>query len=134
MDNNDLIIVLGGGFIVLIAAFFYVNRMQYEAMYDKFVNSAMSAEANAPASVKENIIEVTNNGLSDSEVTIAKDSAVRFINQTDMPITIEASDHSFSTKMLQQGESDVVTFAMSGTVTYIVKEQPSLKGIIKVLE
>lgn len=134
MDNNDLIIVLGGGFIVLVASLLYFNRMQYEAMYNRYIKSAMSAEAtDSPAKVSEYIVEMTDNGLSDPQITIPKDSAIRFVNRTDMPYTFQASDQSFETKTLQQGESDVVMFQTAGTVSYSLKEQPSTRGTVKVL-
>jgi plastocyanin len=61
---------------------------------------------------------------------VAAGDSVTFTNEDAAPHTATANDGSFDTGRLGRGESATVTISSPGTVAYICKIHPAMKGTV----
>ncbi len=79
-------------------------------------------------------VEVGHNHVAPAEVTIQAGDAVTFRNRDAMPggHTIVATDGSFESPPLAQGESWTHRFAEPGTWRFRIKQHPEATGTVVV--
>jgi plastocyanin/sugar lactone lactonase YvrE len=77
-------------------------------------------------------IKIYDFGFDQPQITIQTGQSVTFINTGRIGHTATASEGSFDTGLLQQGQSATVTFNNPGKFAYYCQPHPFMKGVIQV--
>ena len=77
-------------------------------------------------------IKIYDFGFDQPQVTIQTGQSVTFINTGRIGHTATASEGSFDTGLLQQGQSSTITFNNPGKFAYYCQPHPFMKGVIQV--
>jgi plastocyanin len=77
-------------------------------------------------------VKIYDFGFDSPQVTIQTGQSVTFINTGKIGHTATASEGSFDTGLLQQGQSSTITFNNPGKFAYYCQPHPFMKGVIQV--
>ena len=69
-----------------------------------------------------------------AQISVAPGTTVQWVNEGAAPHTVTADDGSFDSETLNPGDSFMVTFSGSGTLTYHCEIHPSMTGSVTVSE
>jgi plastocyanin len=67
-----------------------------------------------------------------AQITVKPGTMVRWINEGSHPHTVTSDDGQFDSEALMPGDSFMVRFSGSGTLTYHCKIHPSMMGSVTV--
>ena len=67
-----------------------------------------------------------------ARITVAPGTTVMWVNEGNHPHTVTADDGSFDSEVLNPGDSFMVRFRRSGTVSYHCEIHPFMKGSVTV--
>lgn len=81
----------------------------------------------------DNLVEITDFAFSPAELTITVGDSVTWTNLDAVEHTATATDGSWDTGLLGQGESGSITFTAPGTYDYLCTPHPSMTGRIVVV-
>ena len=76
----------------------------------------------------EHKVEIQGMAFSPAKLTVAVGDTIIFTNQDGAPHTGTATNTSFDTGILNQGESGTITLTKAGTLDYFCAVHPSMKG------
>jgi plastocyanin len=85
----------------------------------------------APAWAEE-MVTIDNFTFAPAEVTVARGTEVRWVNQDDIPHVVAAADGAFTSPPLDTGDGFARTFAEPGRYEYFCAIHPHMKGTIVV--
>ena len=131
MDDHSFLIIVGGGFIVLIIiGLFLLSRhhLQKYAAY-QMVMSHQKMEMQ-----KEQTVTIKDFAFTPQSITVKVGATVTWQNNDTVSHNVVADDKTFDTEMLTPGEKGSYTFAKAGTYTYKCGIHPSMTGTVVVEE
>jgi plastocyanin len=96
--------------------------------------SAAATPAPPPAATQSQVLEVAidNFSFTPPTVTVSAGTTVTWVNHDDVPHTVTANDHGFSSKALDTDERYSRLFAAPGTYTYYCAVHPHMTGQVVV--
>jgi amicyanin len=94
--------------------------------------AASAAPAAAAAAVESAEVTISRMQFSQPTVTIKKGGTVTWQNAESMPHTVTASDGSFGSRQLQNGDVFSMTFDEAGTYSYYCSLHPMMRGTVVV--
>jgi plastocyanin len=92
--------------------------------------SPSPARATAPAAVAGPQITIDNFTFSPSALTVAAGTTVTWINHDDVPHTVTAQDHTFTSSGLDTDDHFSHQFTIPGTYTYYCTIHPKMTATI----
>lgn len=91
-----------------------------------------SAAPAGAAAVDSAEVTISRMAFSQPTVTIKKGGTVTWQNAESMPHTVTASDGSFGSQQLQNGDAFSMTFDEAGTYSYYCALHPMMRGTVVV--
>ncbi len=92
------------------------------------VSSLIIGICHGSAFAAEHQVAIKGMAFSPAELTVEAGDTVTFTNEDLAPHTGTATDKSFDTGILNQGESKTVEITKAGAVDYFCIVHPSMKG------
>jgi plastocyanin len=91
---------------------------------------ALAISLTAPAFAADHAVEIKDMAFSVPALEVAVGDTVTFTNADAAPHTATATDGSFDTGELTQGQSATITISQAGTFDYFCAVHPSMKASI----
>ena len=94
---------------------------------------AFAAGASAARAGDGHVVEIVDFAYAPADLTVAVGDTVTFTNLDAVEHTATATDGSWGTGLLAEGESAAITFSAAGTYDYLCTPHPSMTGRITVV-
>lgn len=94
---------------------------------------AFAAGASPTRAGSDNAVQIVDFAFSPAELTITVGDSVTWTNLDAMEHTATATDGSWDTGLLGEGESGTILFTETGTYDYVCTPHPSMTGRIVVV-
>jgi plastocyanin len=95
-------------------------------------SSTSSDDAASPPPSAAGKVDISNYKFGPETITVSTGSPVAFTNEDAASHTATATDMSFDTDTLGEGQSKSLTFDHPGTFTYFCRFHPFMKGTVVV--
>ncbi|MBI4334412.1 MAG: cupredoxin domain-containing protein [Chloroflexi bacterium] len=87
-----------------------------------------NAQTSPPVGVTE--VEISSFVFKPASVTVAAGTTITWNNADPVAHTVTATDHSFDSGSIKNGQSYSRTFAQPGTFDYFCEPHPNMKGVV----